>query len=142
MIANNESAGYLKVQVTSAGGAFPVEGAQVNVSDSDGGAVASLRTDRSGLTPTISLTAPPRSLSQRPENGGEIPYSTYTVQVVRDGYFSAEDYFVPVFDTVTSIQKVNLIPLSDLSPLTPSPRPVTVETPGYENLQGNKEENR
>ena len=108
-MAIDENTSYLKVQVSSAGGAFPVEDALVTVTDSSGGAVASLRTDRSGLTPLLSLPAPSAALSQSPENGGVIPYATYTVQVTRDGYFSVEDYFVPVFDTVTSIQKVNLI---------------------------------
>ncbi len=127
--------GYLKVQTVTADGAFPVEGAVIIVTDSEGSTIASLRTDRSGLTETLSLFAPSRTLSQTPENGGEIPYSTYTVQISRDGFYPVEDYSVPVFDGITSIQRANMIPLSEFSPLPPNPRPQYVETPGYDKLQ-------
>lgn len=132
----NQETGYLRVQAVTADGAFPVEGAAVIVTDSDGGTVASLRTDRSGLTETIPLFAPSASLSQAPENGGTLPYSTYTVEISKDGFYPVEDYSVPVFDGITSIQRANMIPLTEFSPLPPNPRPQTVETPGYDELNG------
>lgn len=130
-MATEENTGYLKVQAFSAGGAFPVEGAVVTVQDSEGNSVASLRTDRSGLTTLLSLPAPSATLSQTPENGGTIPYSTYTVRARKDGFYPVEDYFVPIFDGITSIQKVNLIPTTEFSPLGPEARPQIVDTPGY-----------
>ena len=42
---------------------------------------------------------------------------------------------VPVFAGITSIQRANMIPLSEFSPLPPNPRPQRVETPGYEKLR-------
>jgi len=134
---NNQGTGYLKVQTVSAEGAFPVVGAAVIVTDSDGGSVASLRTDRSGLTETLALPAPSRLLSQSPENGGIIPYSTYTVQISRDGFYPVDDYSVPIFDGITAIQRANMIQLSEFAPIHPNPRPQNVETPGYEDLQNN-----
>ncbi|MBQ2730089.1 MAG: hypothetical protein IJF69_04885 [Clostridia bacterium] len=134
---NNQGVGFLKIQALSAGGAFPVMDAVVIISDSEGKSIASLRTDSSGLTETISLSAPPRSLSQSPPNIPLQPYSTFTVQVSKDGYYPVEDYSVPVFDGITSIQRANMIPLSEFSPLPPNPRPQQIETPGYPNLQNN-----
>ena len=131
----SQETGYLKVQTVTADGAFPLSGAVVIITDSEGNSVASLRTDDSGLTQTVSLFAPSAALSQTPENGGALPYSTYTIEISKDGYYPVEDYSVPVFDGITSIQRTNMIPLTEFSPLSPNPRPQTVETPGYDKLQ-------
>ncbi|MBQ4066355.1 MAG: hypothetical protein IJD22_01800 [Clostridia bacterium] len=135
---DQQGTGFLRIQAVSAGGALPVQGATVLVTDRGGESVASLRTDSSGLTPTLSLPAPPRALSQSPANGSVIPYSTYTVQIRRDGFYSVDDYSVPVFDGITAIQVANMIPLSEFSPLPPNPLPQRVETPGYDNLRNNE----
>ena len=127
----NSGTGYLKIQAVTADGAFPIEGAVVIVSDAtDGESIASMRTDSSGLTDTLPLPAPMRELSQSP--GSVIPYSTYTIQVYKEGYSSVNDYSVPVFDGIVAIQRANLIPLSLYSP--PRPDATEVETPGYPNL--------
>ncbi len=125
--------GYLKVRAASAGDAFPTEGVTVIVYDGEGALLASLRTDSSGLTETISLPAPPISLSQSP-NPPSLPYATYTVTATKEGYAPVEDYSIPVFDSVTSIQRVNMIPLAAPYPPTPLPPDQRIETPGYPNL--------
>ena len=134
---NTEGTGYLKIQAFTADGAFPVPDAIVTVTDSEGRSIATLRTDASGLTEPIGLAAPPLYLSQTPEGDpfSEPPYSTYTVVIRKEGYYEIDDYFVPIFDTVTAIQKANLIPLTEFSPLPPNPLPQRIETPGYPNLQ-------
>jgi len=134
----NISNGFLKIQAQTADGAFPIEGAVVTVTDGEGRLIASLRTDISGLTETLALEAPESSLSQSPQSE-TVPYSTYTVVVTRDGYYPIEEYSVPVFDSITSIQRVNMIPFSEFAPMPPSPRPQRVETPGYPSLEGRGE---
>ena len=130
----NTGLGFLKVQAITADGAFPVEGATVIVSDGvTGNTVASLRTDSSGVTELLSLPAPSRELSQIPEN--VLPYSTYTIQVIKEGYNGVSDLTVPVFDGITAIQKANLIPLSMYPPRQPGD--LIVETPGYPDLRSN-----
>lgn len=109
--------GYLRVRASTANGALPVEGASVIViSDNENGeggtVIATLRTDSSGLTPTISVAAPPKSLSLKPRSP-EKPYSTVNIQVTADGYYTVENVGVPVFDGTLSQQNVNLIPRSD-----------------------------
>ncbi len=132
-MAENQGTGYLRVQTVSAGGALPVEGALVLVLDEESkNTVSSQRTDRSGLTETLSLPTPARGLSQSPSSVA--PYSTYTVQVSKDGYFSAFDYSIPVFDGVTSLQRVNLIPIGEFDTPTVPREELTVETPGYGSL--------
>lgn len=136
---NNSGSGYLKVQTVSADGALPVELAVVTIYDSEGSLIASLRTDSSGLTETLALSAPPKALSQIPENNGTLPYSTYTITVSKDGFARVDDYSVPVFDGITAIQRVNMIPLPFLAPFPPEPRPQRIETPGYSDLESGKE---
>ena len=135
-----QGTGYLKIRAASAGGAFPAEGVTVLVYDSDGTIIASLRTDSSGLTKTVSLPAPPISLSQAPDPPA-LPFATYTVTATKEGYAPVEDYSVPVFDSVTSIQGVNMIPLSVPYPPLSSPSQLTVETPGYPDLYTKEEKN-
>ena len=108
--------GYLRVRASSANGALPVEGAVVMVTkdneDGEGGSViASLRTDSSGVTPTIEIPAPPKSLSLTP-GGTRKPYSKVNIQVTADGYYTVENVGVPIFDGNLSQQNVNMIPRS------------------------------
>lgn len=113
---NEEGRGFLRIRVLSAGGALPVEGAVVLISDyngedSEGTLLYSLRTDEGGLTQTASLPAPPSLASQSPGNGQ--PYSLYNVTVMKEGYYTVENIGVMVFDEVVAIQPVNLLPLSE-----------------------------
>ena len=41
----------------------------------------------------------------------ENPFATYNVDVQLDGYFPATAQQVPIFDGITSVQPINLIPL-------------------------------
>lgn len=109
-----ESIGYLKVKVSTARGAIPLEGATVRVRAEgfgNTGAVYSLETDSSGLTDILPLPAPPRSLSQEPN--GSIPYSLWEVSVFCDGFISAIFSGVPVYTGITSVQNANLVPLPE-----------------------------
>lgn len=111
--------GYLSVSVRTANGAIPLEGALVTLRrgtpelpDAGGGdIIASFRSDRSGMTPRIFLPAPPRAQSQEPGFGR--PYALYSVDVSLDGYYSNTYADIPVFDGITSVQTVTLVPLPE-----------------------------
>lgn len=117
--------GYLIVRVSTARGAIPLENATVNVraaalpdgakreegARGEGELVAALRTDRDGLAPRLALPAPPRAMSQSPGNGR--PYALYDIDAALAGYASNYYQNVPIFDTVTSLQTVELIPLPE-----------------------------
>lgn len=106
--------GYLVVSVRAGAGAIPLEGALVTLRGGDateGDAIASFITDRSGNTPRITLPAPPRINSESP-NGGK-PYASYSADISLDGYFTNLYTNIPIFDTITSVQTAYLIPLPE-----------------------------
>ena len=116
MEAQTQNYGRLLVSVTTALGALPVEGAQVLIfSEAANGenrnVLYSLRTDASGQTPRVLLKTVPQALSEAP--GTSSPYTTYSVSVRKNGYYYAEENEVPIFEGVTSIQPMDLIPVSE-----------------------------
>lgn len=116
MESQTQNYGRLLVSVTTALGALPVEGAQVLIfskaeSSESRNVLYSLRTDASGQTPRVLLRTVPESLSETP--GASSPYTTYAVSVRKSGYYHAEENEVPIFEGVTSVQPMDLIPLSE-----------------------------
>ena len=111
---NYNTTGTLIVAVSAASGALPIEGALVTVKGStneNAGVLSVVTTDRSGRTPRITLPAPPAAESESP--GIEKPYATYNVDVDKNGFFPQSFTNVPIFAGTTSIQPVNLIPLTE-----------------------------
>lgn len=127
--------GYLRVRVSSAGGAFPEAGASVMIFTDDENAskvVKSLITDLSGQTEIVALETPAKALSEEP--GNTKPYATYNVRVTKTGFYPVESVGVPVFDGITSLQRINLIPRSEFdeySPAYPEEGTTVIETPPY-----------
>ena len=120
--------GRLLVSVTTTLGAIPLEGAQVLIFENgddpnERNVLYSLRTDESGQTPRVLLPTKSGALSETP--GTALPYLAYTVSVRKSGYYSAEETNVPIFEGVTSIQPMDLIPLSEYG----SPDSATPEFP-------------
>ena len=103
--------GYLKVSVTSGGGAYPVPGAIVLIknSEGEGKVIYSLRTDGSGQTATVPLAAKEGVLSSSPGNG--TPYTVYSVEIIKDGYYKSFVNEVRTFEGVSATLPVNLVPL-------------------------------
>lgn len=118
MTQNNFSAdmterGSLTVRVSTASGAIPLESASVNIRGADladSSVIYALSTNSDGLTPTVSLPAPPRINSEYPQST-QPPYAVYNIDVFKDGYSPAFFHNVPVFSGVNSIQPVILLPL-------------------------------
>lgn len=114
---DNTAKGYLKVRVTRAGGTLPVEGAAVRISEyknspsEEDRLLYSLRTDRGGLTETVSLDAPAFNTSTRP--GYSQPFALYNIRVTQGGYYTVELVGVPVFGRVVAVQPVDLMPLDE-----------------------------
>ncbi len=103
--------GSLIVQATTAGGAIPVQGAEVTISSSDGDIIAVRVTDNSGRTNRVLLDAPSYLYSQTP--GTIRPYSTYNIRIEAPGYFTQNLLNIAVFDRIESIQPVILEPLEE-----------------------------
>ncbi len=110
--------GYLVVHVTTARGAIPLEGAQVQVRNDlpkgtpeAGDVIVSLITNRDGNTEPIPLPAPPKSQSLAPSAAP--PYTSYSTDVYLEGYLAQSNFNIPIFDGITAIQPADLIPLPE-----------------------------
>lgn len=108
--------GQLIVNVRTAGGAYAVENASITVYNTLRTGiemVARVRSDVSGQSPELELPAPDREESLSPgANGTGLPYANYIIQTVKEGYYSVTNNNVAVFSGVTSVQNIDMIPLS------------------------------
>lgn len=133
--------GVLIAKVTTAGGTIPVEGGLVYIKkfgDAPEGSdlIYSLRTNSQGFSPAVSLPTPPKSASQTPNNG-TLPYSQYIMTVKKEGYYTVENIGIPMFEGITAIQPVELLPLSESDMLSDErPEEFIFENDGYLNLRG------
>ena len=112
MATSPEGIGYLQMRISTAQGAIPIQNAKVVIRDhaDRGGRLVSFTvSDRSGLTPNIALPTVPRALSEMP--GNPQPFYTYYVDVSKEGYYTQYYQNVPVFDGVSSVQSVEMVPL-------------------------------
>lgn len=111
-MTNEQNFGFLQIRATTARGALPVGNAQVYISAADqpdSGILVSGRTDRSGLTEKFSLPAPPRANSESPDIPN--PFTKYNIEIIADGYYPIENFDVPVFPGILSVQPAELIPI-------------------------------
>ncbi len=114
-------AGRLVFQVSTAGGAIPLEGAEVTIrsfrslTDGSGGDVLNvLYSGRDGKTEMLTLPAPAKNFSLEPARDGmPVPYALYDADVRFTGFYEQGYTRIPVFDGITSIQHVTLIPLPE-----------------------------
>lgn len=131
MNIQGDEIGFLTVDVKTANGALPVENAQVTIYNSardtekdpsslSSDVIYNLTTDRSGKTQKVALKTKSAQLSQSPDE--KIPFMSYNISVNADGFYDNSYLNVPIFQGITSIQEVFLIPLSEFaSPTDPIP---------------------
>ena len=106
----------LRVLVTTALGALPLENAIVSVStvpDETGmrTLLYSVTTDSGGMTPSMVLTTPPRSNSLSPGSGP--PFAVYTVEISAEGYTPLTALHIAMFSGVPTMLPVALTPLEE-----------------------------
>lgn len=104
--------GFLLVNVTSVRELYPVKNARVTVFRGNVDSmekIAESVTDESGKSELFSLVAPPTALAQDSENQ-KPTFASYNILTEADGFLPTINYNAAVFDKVTSIQNVNLIP--------------------------------
>ena len=112
------SMGQLIVHVTTARGAIPLEGALVTLSnyapefsEGRGDVIFGTVSDRDGNTVPIQLEAPAVAGSLSP--GTKQPFALYNLDVQLEGYRGQSYIALPIFEGITSIQPVDMIPLSE-----------------------------
>lgn len=108
----NTSNGFLKVQVYSAKGAFPLKDARVIIFkelDNQRKIFYEMVTDESGITQPVSLPAPDASHSFVVD--GIRPYENYNIEVSKQGFQTTLREGLPIFPGVVSLQPIQLRPL-------------------------------
>lgn len=112
-MAENDQ-GYIRVTVRTADGAIPIERAIVTIKSTNEELIAVFFTDEDGNTPILKVAAPPIQNSEAP-NTNAPAYYLYNIDTDKSGYKSVRNIGVPVYPSVTSVQPVELIPLSENS---------------------------
>ena len=106
----DEYTGFLRVQVYTASGAYPVPNALVTVSSAARGLINAAITNSGGQTEPFVLPAPAPGESFRPGEG--IPYELYSLDTTAPGFYGVKNLGVAVYPGITTIQRVELIPVS------------------------------
>ncbi len=104
--------GRLAIRTYSAGGAIPVEDSIVKITgadDTNNTLSYTIVTDRDGMTEKIKLPTFKKEYSQSP-NPQEVPYSTYDIEVIKEGYYPKKIFGVAIFEGLDTTLPVNMIP--------------------------------
>ena len=104
--------GRLVINTYTASGAIPVPQSTVRIrgADEDNRFIEySLLTDENGATPTVNLPAPNASYSLT-QNPTHSPFSSYDVEIIKDGYYTKRILKVPIFSGVTAILPIAMLP--------------------------------
>ena len=107
----DDSVGGLVVSVTTLRRLYPVSGALITVFTGTPENMTVIETDvadESGKSKVFTLKTPSGELSLDSENK-QIPYALYNMMVEADGYITNIHLNIPVFSSVTSLQRSNMI---------------------------------
>lgn len=105
--------GYIQVAAFESYARLPLEDVAVTVTATDGTALAMRLTDRNGRIGPIAIPVPDKSLSQAPEQT-EKPFTNVNLYARKRGYEQIENENLQVFADTTTLQNLEMIPLSEL----------------------------
>lgn len=105
--------GYIRVRAFMSNAQIPLENVAVTICSNDGTAIAMRLTGRSGLTEPVAIPAPDRKDSEAPEKGGR-PFTDLILYAWKSGFEQVKASNVQVFAGVTTIQDLEMVPLSEL----------------------------
>lgn len=105
--------GYIQVRAYSSIAQFPLADVAITVTAQDGTAIAMGLTDRNGRITPIEVPVPDRSESQSP-GSPELPFTSITLHARLKGYEQIRAENVQVFADTTTLQNLEMIPLSEL----------------------------
>ena len=107
------STGYIRVRAYQSRAELPLKDVAVAITAADGTAIALLLTDRSGLAGPVEIPVPDLAAGQTPDTG-EIPFTLVNISARLKGYEQIESEDVQVFPDTTTVQNLELIPLSEM----------------------------
>lgn len=98
--------GYLVVQTYLSEESYGVPGTLITLSDG-----RKIVTDENGFSPTVEFDTPNKEMSLRP--GESTPYTSISITVRKEGYFTIQLNGIQIFATETTLQKVRMLPLPE-----------------------------
>lgn len=107
------STGYIQVRAYTSTAQFPLKDVAITITSADGTAIAMGLTDRSGKILPVAIPVPDRSESQSPDPP-ERPYTIVNLYARKKGYEQIESENLQVFAGTTTLQNLEMIPLSEL----------------------------
>lgn len=107
------STGYIQVHAYTSYAQLPLQNVAVTITAEDGTAIAMRLTDRSGQIQPVAIPVPDRDASTSPDTG-ERPYTAVNVYARLKGFEQIENERVQVFPDTTTMQNLEMIPLSEL----------------------------
>lgn len=105
--------GYIQVRAYTSTAQYPLQDVAITVTATDGTAIAMRLTDRNGLIRPIPIPVPDKSESQSP-NPPEVPFAVVNLYAHLRGYERVESENLQVFADTTTLQNLEMIPLSEL----------------------------
>ena len=108
-----QATGYIQVRAFASEAQLPLKDTAIVVTATDGTAIAMRLTDRSGKITPIPIPVPERSESQFPDPA-ERPFSIVNLYARKAGYEQIEAENLQVFAGVTTLQELEMVPLSEL----------------------------
>lgn len=105
--------GYIQVRAYTSTAQYPLEDVAIAVTAPDGTAIAMRLTNRNGRIDPIEIPVPDRSESQAPDPA-ERPYALVNLYANRRSYEQIESENLQVFAGITTLQNLEMIPLSEL----------------------------
>lgn len=105
--------GYIQVRAYTSTAQFPLKDVAITVTATDGTAIAMRLTDRNGLITPIEIPVPDKSESLSPDPP-ERPFAVVNLYAHLRGYEQIESENLQVFADTTTLQNLEMIPLSEL----------------------------
>lgn len=105
--------GYITARAYMSNAQIPLENVAVTILSQDGTAIAMRLTGRSGLTEPVAIPTPDRTDSEAPEAKVR-PFTDLTVHAWKSGFEQVTARNVQVFSGVTTVQNLEMVPLSEL----------------------------
>ena len=107
------STGSIQVNAYSSFARLPLQDVAISIAAPDGTALALALTDRSGRIDPVTLPVPDPSASQAP-NTGQAGFATVDLRARLRGYEQIDIRGLQVFPGITTVQDLEMIPLSEL----------------------------
>ena len=105
--------GYIRMHAYTSFARLPLKDVAVTVTATDGTAIATRLTDRSGLTDPIEIPAPDTSAGTSPDSG-TVPYTAVNVYARLEGFEQVQNENVQNFPNVVTEQDIEMVPHSEL----------------------------